>query len=181
MSNGVNEREEPAPAAKRIYLSGPMTGIADFNYPKFGERAAAWRKAGWTVENPAEHFGGSMIEARSAYMRADIADLLNVDAIGLLAGWEGSKGARLEVMIAAELGLAFFDAESMKLIPVPEVSGRSPAEVPPNWRTSELVNVQRNLIATKMGHEYLADNHDLLDELCAAVWRSAQLSKTGHK
>lgn len=39
------------------------------------------------------------------YMRKDIAELLTCDAIYPLPGWEESRGARLEMHIARELGL----------------------------------------------------------------------------
>ena len=41
-----------------IYLSGPMTGLPEFNYPAFHEAARRWRAIGWDVINPAEHFEG---------------------------------------------------------------------------------------------------------------------------
>lgn len=99
-----------------------MTGLPDFNYPIFNACAERWRKAGWTILNPAEHFEGRTDLERQLYMAADIKDLLKADGIALLKGWEGSKGALLEAAIAKELDLPFFDAESMAPIPTPHVA-----------------------------------------------------------
>jgi len=41
-------------AAKRIYISGPMTGLPEHNFPAFHAAAERLRKAGWEVNNPAE-------------------------------------------------------------------------------------------------------------------------------
>lgn len=89
----------------RCYISGPMTGIADFNYPAFNEAEVALRALGWDVVNPTHNFHGETGRPRRDYMRADIKHVLGVDTVFLLPGWEASEGSRLEVLIAQELGL----------------------------------------------------------------------------
>ncbi|NDG03040.1 MAG: DUF4406 domain-containing protein [Synechococcaceae bacterium WBB_34_004] len=42
---------------------------------------------------------------RSLYLRSDLRQLLDCQAILLLHGWEKSKGARLEALIADEVGI----------------------------------------------------------------------------
>lgn len=88
-----------------LYVSGPMTGRPDFNYPAFNAMAAKLRLAGHTVFNPAENFGGDTSRARAEYMRLDIQMVLMAEAVVVLDGWEHSRGARLEVAIARELGI----------------------------------------------------------------------------
>lgn len=44
-----------AARANRVYVAGPMTGIADFNYPAFNAVADQQRTHGYEVENPADH------------------------------------------------------------------------------------------------------------------------------
>lgn len=87
-----------------VYISGPMTGIADFNFPAFNAAAAQLRAQGRTVVNPADH---GVIEGAewADYLRADLAQLVQCDAIYLLPGWSKSRGAMLEHYVAAALGL----------------------------------------------------------------------------
>jgi len=88
----------------RWYIAGPMTGLPDLNFPAFHERAAELRAAGFEVENPAE-INPDPSAGWEACMRKDIPRLCTCDAILLLPGWEKSRGARLEALIARELGL----------------------------------------------------------------------------
>lgn len=98
----------------KVYLSGPMTGLPDFNYPAFNAVAAKLRGLGYSVVNPAENFGGrgDHPAGRTAYMRVDIGHVLNVDAVVVLPGWQNSRGARLEVAVALEIDLPVIDAET---------------------------------------------------------------------
>ncbi len=89
----------------KIYISGPMTGRPDFNYPAFFEAERRLREAGWEPVNPARNFGGDTTRHRSEYMRMDIANVVMCDAIALLPGWRESRGALLEAMVAQECGL----------------------------------------------------------------------------
>lgn len=92
--------------ARRIYVAGPMTGLKDFNFPAFNAKADELRAEGWHVENPAEH--GHIDGAVWAdYMRWDLTRLSTCGAIYLLPGWQQSRGARIEVNVAQELGLQF--------------------------------------------------------------------------
>jgi hypothetical protein len=87
----------------RIYISGPMSGLPDHNFPAFHAEAARLRLAGYDVVNPAEL--GLAPDARWAEcMRAAIPYLLTCDTICLLQRWATSRGARLEFRIAASLG-----------------------------------------------------------------------------
>lgn len=98
---------------KRIYISGPMSGKPDFNYPTFNAVARRWRAEGHRVHNPAENFNGSQTEDYAAYMREDLTLLLNSNAIAMLPGWESSRGARFELMTAQMLGLEVLDAATL--------------------------------------------------------------------
>lgn len=98
----------------KVYIAGPMRGIPEFNYPAFYAAAAAWERRGWDVVNPAD----LDIQERAVneeptyedYMRRDITELLSVDAIALLPGWQRSEGANVEVTVAKAIGLEIYDA-----------------------------------------------------------------------
>jgi len=87
---------------KRVYLSGPMTGIADNNFPAFHEWAARLRADGFDVVSPAELPEGDTWEQ---CLRHDMRELPTCDAIALMPGWERSKGAHLELHVAHRLGM----------------------------------------------------------------------------
>jgi hypothetical protein len=87
---------------KRVYLSGPMSGIADNNFPAFHEWAARLRSEGLDVVSPAEIQEAGTWEL---CLRADLRELCTCDAIALMPGWESSKGANLELHVAHRLGM----------------------------------------------------------------------------
>lgn len=93
---------------RKVYLSGPMTGIPDFNFPKFHRLAAVIRATGVECFNPAETDGGSQDKPYEFYIREDIKALLECTELALMPGWENSKGANLELSIARALKLPVY-------------------------------------------------------------------------
>lgn len=89
----------------KLYLSGPMTGVENFNHALFNKVAAEFRHVGFEVCSPSEFFDGDTTRDRSEYMREAFKYLLEADTVVILPGWEGSKGARIEIMVAQELDL----------------------------------------------------------------------------
>lgn len=87
---------------KRVYLSGPMSGIADNNFPAFAEWAARLRSQGLDVVSPAEIQESGTWEL---CLRADLRELVTCDAIALMPGWESSRGANLELHVAHRVGM----------------------------------------------------------------------------
>lgn len=96
----------------RLYLSGPMTGHPDFNYPAFMDAAARLRAAGFDVVNPAENGLPAHAEWHQ-HMRVDIAELMRCDGLVTLPGWEKSRGARLEHDIATRLDMPTASVETV--------------------------------------------------------------------
>lgn len=96
---------------KRIYLSGPITGLPDLKFAAFHAMTTNLRAGGHTVTNPAEinPDGGTLNDC----MRRDIAALMDCDTVDTLPGWEHSKGARLEVLIADRLGMTVVNAHDL--------------------------------------------------------------------
>lgn len=87
---------------RRIYISGPMTGLPDFNYPAFNAEAARLRELGYHVENPAEN---PPQETWEAYMAVCIPQMLTCNTIALLPGWMESRGALRERHAAFQHGI----------------------------------------------------------------------------
>ena len=88
---------------KKVYISGPITGKRNLNRAAFESAAGTVSGLGLAPINPHD-----LCEPEwdwSKCMRADIAGLCECDAILMLKGWRHSKGARLEMYIASELGL----------------------------------------------------------------------------
>jgi hypothetical protein len=94
-----------------IYISGPMTGYPEFNYPAFQNATQQLRELGYTVISPHE------IEVPEktweSFMRSDIKALMDCHKVVTLPGWENSRGARIEVNLAKELGMRVVDIESL--------------------------------------------------------------------
>jgi hypothetical protein len=89
-----------------IYISGPMTGYAEFNFPAFSAAAENLRAAGYTVTSPHEFGEGDPTMAWEDYLRVDlIAMLQGCTAVATLDGWEASRGAQLEVHVAKALSM----------------------------------------------------------------------------
>lgn len=127
------------------YLAGPMSGIAQFNFPAFDEAARRLREKGHVIISPAElddpdvrtkamdsADGAPSAELPSwgALLARDVsivADLCN--ALILLPGWAKSRGAKLEAYVALLCGhsIYFYDGrfDFANLIPVPHAEVRA--------------------------------------------------------
>lgn len=94
----------------KLYVAGPMAGLPELNYPAFRDAAAKLTAAGFDVIDPSclNQAGTDW----AACMRIDIPQMLACDAVAVLPNWWRSRGARLEVHIAAAL--------DMPILPVTE-------------------------------------------------------------
>lgn len=121
-------------ASRQAYISGPMTGMPEHNFPAFHAAAERLRKAGWSVVNPAENFEGRTDLPREAYMRVDVALMATCNAIAMLPLWKESRGARVEYLLARELGMELLDAVTLQPLadaPAAAVMLATPAGKPP--------------------------------------------------
>jgi hypothetical protein len=105
---------QPHELPQRVYLSGPMTGLPDDNFPAFHAMTERLRKGFCQVFNPAESFAGKHGLPRKVYMRHDIGALLDCRSIVLLPGWHRSRGVMMELHVAYDLDYPIFsfDTES---------------------------------------------------------------------
>lgn len=76
-----------------LYVSGPMTGLP----------AHILSEAGYGVVNPA-HKGIVAGWTWADYLRHDLAALVTCDGVATLPGHRMSRGAKLELHVARELG-----------------------------------------------------------------------------
>jgi len=97
------------------YISGPMTGIEEFNYPFFNKVAKLLRQSGLDIVSPAEteeslgYEQGSQTWHWGQWMRYALQTLLlKANAIIMLPGWETSRGALLELEVAEACNMQVF-------------------------------------------------------------------------
>lgn len=93
-----------------IYISGPMRGFPDFNFPAFDKARDFYLDAGFSVISPADverAIDGPDAHAlpenpkQHAYAARDIVAIFYfADHVVVLPGWEKSTGARAEVALA---------------------------------------------------------------------------------
>ena len=98
---------------RKVYISGPMTGIENLNRHAFAWGEAQVISADLTPVNPHTLCDPSWDWHRC--MRADVTALCACDALLLLPVWEKSNGAQLELHIAHRLGLVVLtDADALR-------------------------------------------------------------------
>ena len=89
----------------KLYIAGPMSNVPDFNYPAFHAATKQLAAVGYTPINPARSEGREGCATWLHYMRAALRDIADADGIATLPGWVESRGARLEVHLADDLGI----------------------------------------------------------------------------
>lgn len=90
-----------------VYLSGPMTGIAQFNRPMFTRVKIQIARIGATVLSPADLIPADMTKCPSweHQMRKCVRFIADCTKIVMLPGWENSRGALIEHLIAAQVAV----------------------------------------------------------------------------
>lgn len=93
----------------KVYIAGPMTGIAELNRPAFERAAEHLRAMGHEPVIP-----GDLHPTNTPYSKAlrnALRAMLECDRYTLLEGWGNSRGARLEYEIANAIGMERIDLE----------------------------------------------------------------------
>lgn len=96
---------------KTVYISGPMSGYEDLNFPAFFKAEESLRNMGYQTINPAAI--EQPVKSWEACMKKDIRELMEADAVVTLPGWEDSKGAKIEVNLAVTLGMEVYKYEEL--------------------------------------------------------------------
>lgn len=116
----------------KIYIAGPMSGLAHFNRPAFHDAAHGVIEQGHTPLNPATLPNGLK---QSEYMDICFAMARAADRLIMLPGWEQSAGAVAEYHYAKKLGL-----------PIEKLTAEAPAligQLPVNQRSTKRRRVSR--------------------------------------
>lgn len=155
---------------KKIYLSGPMSGIPEFNAPAFAAYAAKYRAEGFEVVSPPELDAETDDFAYESCIKRDMRVLVDagVQALYMLPGWQKSKGANLEKLLAELTGIPCFDAETGEVVMetvVEKVTQTAPRQTMPKD------SIERKNVPLATG---------VIDYFPAALAAVARLSKYGN-
>lgn len=96
----------------KVYISGPMTGRKDLNEFEFRQAADKLTSDGFVPVVPHDLFiplnKDTYLDDEKIWsmaMRADIKALMDCDAVYTLHDWVESRGAKIEVHLAYDLGI----------------------------------------------------------------------------
>jgi hypothetical protein len=100
----------------KAYISGPMSGVKDFNYPAFRTATERLRSLGWDITSPHEIDAeqGKPGDKWADYLYRDMKILTedpDMKVIVFLIGWQRSNGARVEALVGLLNGFEFFQFE----------------------------------------------------------------------
>lgn len=111
----------------KLYISGPMRGLPEFNFPAFLEAGKMLRKMGHKPLSPAQrdldngfdptgYCGWEDLASLGFSLREALAEDCRMiceeaEGVVVLDGWEDSKGAKAEVALGQALGLPILRLE----------------------------------------------------------------------
>ena len=153
MSASVNEREEPAPAWQKCEKHHITFGMA--RCPMCAEDDAGYSKSRSPLDQPP----AGRCACGRCFAHGRVVAMLTPMNRGLMPIPNNNPEP--------------FHLDDNSLC----VAGRSPAEVPPNWKDDAKVETARLALTVAWDREVEKPNleaSDLLDAVCNAVWRSAQ-------
>lgn len=94
----------------RIYVIGPVTGLAGENRPAFEDAAIDLERAGYSALIP--HWFVSPGAEWQQAMRRSVETLVKCDGVAALEGFGRSRGARAEADLASAIGIPVKSVEA---------------------------------------------------------------------
>lgn len=108
----------------KVFISGPMTGMDDYNRPMFNEAEKKLRELGYDVFNPAwMQFGDEW--SNNEIMAIDLVALSRCEAICHLSHWHKSKGATIENVFAEHENKIHFGFDGVEVFPFDDIAERT--------------------------------------------------------
>lgn len=114
---------------KKVYISGPMTGIPDYNRSEFKKAEDKFTQMNFEVINPHNLFTKEELDeifskvkskeiteedAWGIFMKRDIEHLMKCDFVAILPYWETSRGANLELANAKAVKMPIINADTLQ-------------------------------------------------------------------
>lgn len=173
---------------RRIYISGPMSGIPNFNASAFNNAERKLRNAGWFPINPIavdalhgdtyekERSTGVWIsDHRTKYLKRDLEMIMSdtdpIDAVYMLRGWTNSRGATVENAVARALDKEiYYETPSGELPASLSVLGR-PEPVWPHQRDQHQASAQPGEVplGRQTAREFLITHKDTTQETMSVL------------
>lgn len=100
----------------KIYISGPISGMANYNMEAFASAAAKLTEEGHEPIDPAALDAGDHGNTWEFFLKRDIALLVWCDAVHVIENWKNSRGATLECLIADMLKIPVYDHFNRSII-----------------------------------------------------------------
>ncbi|WP_260273025.1 DUF4406 domain-containing protein [Propionibacterium freudenreichii] len=101
----------------KLYICGPMSGMADSNRPAFREAAKTLKAAGYLVADPSRHEVDDP-EDWLQWIQAGLTALSSCDGVATLDGHEDSLGATLEIATARWMKIRVAPADTWASNPI---------------------------------------------------------------
>jgi hypothetical protein len=99
----------------KVYISGPITGIKNLNKELFDLCEKVLVDNYHIALNPLKAVPFKDNKTYGQYMREDLKNLLECDAIIMLSDWRKSKGATLELKVAQMCGMRLWKFEDHEI------------------------------------------------------------------
>lgn len=116
---------------KKVYISGPITGIEELNIPAFKKAEEKLRSLNFEPINPHELFSEEELNEANKklerkewtkedywayFMKRDVEYLTRCEFVAVLPYWETSRGANLELAIAKALRMPIIQVDNLQEI-----------------------------------------------------------------